>query len=328
MTSRHLVVIGGSAGGIKALTDLLAELPPKLPAAVAVVLHRPAQGSGALQTVMARCSRLPVVTPVDGEEVRSGHVYLGPPDRHLLVHDDRLRLVRGAKVNRVRPAVDPLFRSAARWFGPAATGVVLSGALDDGASGLAAIAGQGGTALVQDPDEAMFPGMPLAALAAVPAAKALPAVDLATAVAERVEQPPPATAPPLDEALVAETDLAERDEPAGVDQPGITVAIACPECRGAMKRVDLAGAVHFRCHVGHAYSPQSLLATQGDTAESALWTAVSVLEEQAAVHTTLAERTRDAERSGHHRRAAARAAAATDAIRRTIDTAKEASAGV
>jgi two-component system chemotaxis response regulator CheB len=324
MTGRHLVVIGGSAGGINALIDLLAELPPELPAAVAAVLHRAAEGSGALRAVMARHSRLPVASPVDGEELRPGTVYLAPPDRHLLVHDDRLLLTRNAKVNRARPAADPLFRSAARWFGPGATGVVLSGSLDDGASGLATIAAQGGTALVQDPDEAMFPGMPLAALAAVPAAKALPIVDLATAVIERVQQPPPAAAAPLDEALVAETDLAERDDLTGVDQPGAAVSIACPECRGAMKRIDLAGAVHYRCHVGHAYSPYSLLAAQGDTVESALWSGISVLEQQAAVHTTLSERARKGEHADRHRAAAVRATSAANAIRCMIDHAREA----
>jgi two-component system chemotaxis response regulator CheB len=319
MTPRHdLIVVGGSAGAIGPLSTLLAALPPDLSAPLVVVLHRPSTGSGGLQAVLGRACALPVKAVEDGERLAPGMVYVAPPDLHVLVHRDHLLLARSAKVNRVRPAVDPLFRSAARWYGPRTIGIVFSGALDDGSVGLATIQAVGGTGLVEDPGGALFPGMPFAALAAAPGAKALPVTDLAAAVVEVLDRPVPAYAPDPEAELVAETDLTELDQSSPVaDQPGTPAPVACPECRGGMNRVNTGTAVHYRCHVGHAYSPQTLLAAQTESAESALWTAVSILEEQVGVHRELMERAAGADQR-RHRQAMARRLAAAESVRRAI----------
>jgi two-component system, chemotaxis family, protein-glutamate methylesterase/glutaminase len=315
---RDLVVIGGSAGGITALITLLRELPATFAASIVVVLHRPAGGSGQLRSVLSRKCALPVETAGDGDPLRTGCVYLAPPDFHALVRPEHLHLARTAKVNRVRPAVDPLFHSAARYYGPRAVGVVLSGSLDDGSVGLAAIDARGGLCLVQDPKEALFAGMPLAALAAVPTAKAMPVADLGSALVELVGSPVDDAEFDVDPDLIAETDMTHQFlDLSGSDQPGVPVAIACPDCRGGMTRIDGATTVHFRCHVGHTYSPQSLLAAQQDSTEGALWTAISILEERAAVHQSLAERTEDEEQE-RHLRAAEQARLAADSIRPNI----------
>jgi two-component system chemotaxis response regulator CheB len=320
MVRRDLVVIGGSAGGLAGLLTFLSALPQGLPAGIVAVLHRPSDAAGNLAMVLNRASRLPVQPAVDGAPIVAGRVYIAPPGQHTLIRHDHLVLAHSARVNRVRPAVDPLFRSAARWYGPSAIGIVFSGALDDGSVGLAALAERGAVCLVQDPDEALFPGMPRSALGLVPSAKALPASEMAQLVTDLCGQEVPESEAPLDADLVLETDLAERDE-RGMQRrrPGSPVEVSCPECRGAMTVVTTGGAEHYRCHVGHSYAPQSLLAAQLDSAESALWSAVAILEEQQALHRTLAERGSELRRE-HHRRSGRQAARAAEAVRAMIHT--------
>jgi two-component system, chemotaxis family, protein-glutamate methylesterase/glutaminase len=193
-TRRDLVVMGGSAGGVAALGTLLRSLPPSFPASVVVVLHRPAVGQGNLRGVLDRASALPVVDAAHDDVLKPGKVYLAPPDVHVLVRPDRLLLSRTARVNRVRPALDPLFRSAARWFGARTVGVVLSGALDDGAAGLDAIWASGGACLIQHPADALFAGMPYAAMRAVPGATVVAIEALGSAMSALVEGRAPVSA--------------------------------------------------------------------------------------------------------------------------------------
>src|SRR5215207_2026811 len=183
MASREIVVVGASAGGVEALRAFVSALPRDLPAAVLVVLHLPRSSASALHKILSRSGPLPAGQAADGEAVRPGCVYVAPPDHHLLLRDGSVALTRGPQENGHRPAIDPLFRSAARHYGPRAVGVILSGTLDDGASGLAAIARRGGTAAVQDPAEALYPGMPVAALEQVPTAFVARAAELARTVA-------------------------------------------------------------------------------------------------------------------------------------------------
>jgi two-component system, chemotaxis family, protein-glutamate methylesterase/glutaminase len=292
--NRDLVVIGGSAGGLDALTSLVARLPADLPAAVLVVLHMPAGADSALPAIVDRCGPLPAVPATSGAPLRPGRIHVAVPDHHLLVHDDTILLSRAPKQNRVRPAVDALFRSAARWRARRTIGVVLSGSLDDGAAGLAALNVAGGACLVQEPSEALVASMPTAALALVPTATACPAADLGTAVAalaaERIDTSSPSVTDPT---LVLETDMTESDQtnPDG-RWLGEPAPVSCPDCTGGMNRVQLDGAVYYRCHVGHVWSPMTLLDAQREVVERALWTAVSILEEQATIHQTLAERAR------------------------------------
>jgi two-component system chemotaxis response regulator CheB len=167
MLGRDIIVVGASSGGVEALIRIVAALPPDLPAAMFIVLHRPRVGPNLLAQILQNVSPLTVADAVDGQAITKGHVYVGPPDRHLLIEQERLRLSRGPKENHSRPAIDPLFRSAAYTYGSRVIGVVLTGNLDDGMAGLWAIKDRGGIAIVQDPKEALFPSMPSSALANV-----------------------------------------------------------------------------------------------------------------------------------------------------------------
>ncbi|GIF14995.1 chemotaxis protein CheB [Actinoplanes teichomyceticus] len=294
MARRDLIVIGGSAGAHAALQKLLARLPVDLPAAVLIVTHLAPGARSALADVLAKQSVLPVAAAADGETARPGRVYVAVPDHHLVLGaGDVLRLSAGPRQNRVRPAVDALFRAAARWGGARVAGVVLSGSLDDGAAGLAAVVQQGGAALVQDPEEARFPGMPRAALAAVPSAVVAPAGQLGKLLTELAGRPVGAGGPP-DEDLIWETDMAAEGRTA-VGLPQRPVALGCPDCRGGMYEVRTGRAVHYVCHVGHSWSPESFVVASDDGIEQALWTAVSAMQEKV---TMLGELAVGAERAG------------------------------
>ncbi|GAA0462621.1 chemotaxis protein-glutamate methylesterase [Paractinoplanes deccanensis] len=300
---------------------MLPLLPADLPAAVLVVLHLAPELPSMLARVLGRDCALPVVPAADGLPIEAGRVYVGVPNRHLVVDQgDLIALRNGPRENRVRPAVDALFRSAARWAGPRVIGVVLSGGLDDGAAGLAAIAEQGGVALVQDPQDARFAGMPSAALAAVPAAEAAPATGLAKLVASHAGRPvAPWDAP--DDSLIWETDMM-KDGRSAIAQPGTPVGLGCPECGGGMREVRNGQAIHYVCHVGHSWSPQSFLAASDEGIEEALWTAISAMQEKAAVLGELATRADeagDAETGRAHREQAERVARSAEVIRGHID---------
>jgi len=280
VVSDRVVVVGASAGGVEALQVFVAGLPDDLPAPVLVVLHIPAEGPSVLPKILARAGRLPVAVAEDGEELTAGRVYTAPSDRHLLVDGGRVRLTAGPKENGVRPAIDVSFRSAAEQYGPAAVGVVLTGTLDDGAAGLAAIVKAGGHALVQDPAEALYPSMPTAALAATPGAHAAPVADLGKLVAERLADPPP--------------QGGSMDDPADTyDQPS---PFSCPDCGGVLWHTGEDWR-HFRCRFGHGYSAQALLNGQRGIVEEALWTAIRVLEERVDLSRRLASQ---AEAAGRH----------------------------
>ena len=186
MGDHTVVVVGASAGGVEALQILVANLPADLPAVVLVVLHQPAGGHSALPKILARAGPLPSSHAVHGQALKVAHITIAPPDQHLLVHQDTTVLSDGPTDHHHRPAVDPLFRSAACWHGTRVLGVILSGGLTDGAAGAAAIALHGGVILVQDPDDAAHPSMPRAALAAVPHAQTAPIAELGDLIARLV----------------------------------------------------------------------------------------------------------------------------------------------
>jgi len=318
MARRDLIVIGGSAGAHAALRKILARLPADLPAAVLVATHLAPGSRSVLADMLARDSALPVRPAADGDPVRPGQVQVAVPNRHLLLGaGDVLRLSAGPRENGVRPAVDPLFRAAARWAGPRVIGVVLSGSLDDGAAGLATVTARGGAALVQDPGDARFPGMPRAALAAVPSAMVAPAAELAKTITEWAGQPAP-EAGPSDEALIWETDMMAEGR-SELRPPGRPVALGCPECGGGMYELRTGQAVHYVCHAGHAWSPKSFVAARDDGVEEALWTAISAMQEKStmlgemAVH---ADRTGDGPGGRAYR-------AESDRVRRAADLVRE-----
>jgi two-component system chemotaxis response regulator CheB len=294
MPNRDLVVVGASAGGVEALRELVHELPDDLPAAVLVVLHLPTSAFSALPSILGRAGSLPVRSAEDGMTLEPGTVLVAPPDRHLLVRGRRVRLGRGPKENGHRPAIDPLFRSAARWRGALAVGVVLSGTLDDGAAGLWTIADRGGATLVQDPDTAVYDGMPRAALRAVPGAYVAYGPALGKLVAELCTEEIDAPVVPVPRDLEVEAEIPELDEGAFTDpdRPGKPAAMTCPECNGAMFELVEGDLVRYRCRVGHAWSSESLMIHQVEAAETALWAAIRALEEKAALHRRVIEERR------------------------------------
>lgn len=287
---RDLVVIGASAGGLQVLLELARGLPADFPAAILVVMHVGAHPS-VLPELMRANGVLPAVHPVDGQPLHAGQIFIAPPDHHLLVEDDHVRIVRGPKENFARPAIDPLFRTAALAYGPRVIGVVLSGRLDDGTAGLQAIKRCGGLAVVQDPVDAEQPDMPTSALTHVQVDYRLPAAGLAPTLLRLVREPASgdgSAVPPdiqLDQAISA-----------GVGNPmeklnaiGARSRFTCPECSGVLWEIDDAKPRRFRCHTGHAFTLRTLASTQDLSTDEALWSAMRALQEREALQRALAE---------------------------------------
>lgn len=287
MTHRDVVVVGASAGGVEALRTLVAGLPGDLPAAVLIVLHVPRSAPSALAAILARVSSLPVRPAVDGEMLRHGRVYVAVVDRHLLVLDNRIRLSRGPSENGHRPAIDPLFRSAARSFGPRVVGVVLSGTRDDGAAGLAVVSQLGGITVVQDPADAAYPAMPRAAMNACEVDHVLPVTKIGPLLGEVVRQPAPPFVPGQDALLNTEVDVAST-VPDGESDLGSPATYGCPACGGALYEISGVPSPRYRCRVGHAWSPESLLEEQSAALESSLWMALRALSEKSALSRQMA----------------------------------------
>lgn len=275
---RNIFVLGGSAGALEALKRLVGALPGDLPAALLVTVHTSSGAPGLLGSILNGAGPLPAANAEDGDPLEMGRIYVAPPDRHLLVHDHRVSVIMGPKENRHRPAIDPLFRSAARSHGASVAAVVLSGTLDDGSAGLEVVKACGGMAVVQDPRDAQSPQMPLAALERVPVDHCLPVREIALLLVSLATAPGPETRAEEEEPPKEPVErLTEReDRPAG-SPSGLT----CPDCNGALWRVEDGQTVRYRCRVGHGFTEDILLASQTEALEAALWTALRVLEERA-----------------------------------------------
>ena len=290
-----LIAIGASAGGIEALQKLLAALPADLPASVLIVLHTSGRTGGSLlPQILGRATALQVSHPEDRERIRHGHVYIAPPDFHMLVQGNHIRVLQGPRENLHRPAIDPLFRSAAVAAGRRVIGVVLTGMLDDGTSGLIVIRAHGGVPIVQDPLTAMFSSMPRHALEEVPEARVLPLeeipAELVRLVGEEIPEEPPTERPgSLEE---KETRFLEFEMPQlpPEERPGNPSAFACPDCGGVLWELDEEGFLRFRCRVGHAFTARNLSVEQQHAVETALWSALRALEESAALYKRLSSR--------------------------------------
>lgn len=300
MAPSRIVVIGASAGGIDALGQLIRGLPADFAAPILVVIHIPADAPNLLPKILARAGTVRTKTAEDGERAENGVLYVAPPDRHLLIEPDgTLRTPRGPRENRHRPSVDPLFRSAALAYGLNAIGVILSGSLDDGTAGLLAIERRGGMTIVQDPDEASYPSMPNSAIANVNVEHVLPIDDIALQLAASVKEiRPPDKSGNKEPQMDLEKRIAGMDPDAfrGDARPGEPSAFSCPDCGGVLWQIEDGEFTRFRCRVGHAYSPESMLGAQGDVLEEALWTAMKTLDETAR----LAKRLAAAERERGH----------------------------
>jgi two-component system chemotaxis response regulator CheB len=293
---KRVIGVAASAGGVEALQQLVRQLPAELDAALCVVLHIPSNGRSLLAPILNRATRLSVVLAEHGAPLRAGTVYVAPADHHLLVRADRIELSSGPKENGVRPAADPLFRSLARAWGSSAIAVVLSGALDDGAAGALAVAQSGGHVIVQDPGDALVPGMPASALAVSAAHDVMPVAAMGDALIELTETP---IADSLREnPSSAEPDPAELE--LGPNRPaGQASGFTCPECSGALWELREGEVVRYRCRVGHSYSDDAMVDAQGSAVEAALWTALKVLEERSELLRRIAERISDQPRTQH-----------------------------
>jgi two-component system chemotaxis response regulator CheB len=300
MRPRQLVVIGTSSGGIEALSTLVAGLPAEFPAAIAVVLHTSSHAPPVLHHILARAGRLPSVNPSGIESLEAGTIYVAPPDFHLLIEPGRVRLAKGPKENRFRPAIDPLFRSAAQAFGPNAIGVILTGNLDDGSAGLWAIKELGGVAIVQDPQDAMYPSMPKCALESVNVDYVAPLADIPRLLVDVTSAPARKVALQVPEHMEAEVKIANQEDPlqAGVTQLGEPSIFSCPECHGVLLKKMEGSHFRFRCHTGHAYSAESLLAQISDQIEIQLWKAIRSMHEGILLIRAMAEHLAEAHARG------------------------------
>jgi two-component system chemotaxis response regulator CheB len=272
---------------------VLCGLPSDLHAAVFIVLHVPPDSYSILPMILNNSGPLRAGHAINGEAIERGRIYIAPPDHHLLVERERERVVRGPKENRARPAADPLFRSAAHAYGTRVVGVVLSGALDDGTAGLAAIKRRGGLTVAQDPEEALYPGMPRSARENVALDHCLPIAGIAPLLGRLASVPAKDDAVyPMPEILKVETRIArlEESEMEDVEKIGELSAFTCPECKGALWELRDGDLLRFRCHVGHAFSAESLVADQSEELENALWAALRSLEENAALSRRMAAR--------------------------------------
>jgi two-component system chemotaxis response regulator CheB len=279
-----VLAVGGSAGSVRPLVEIVRDLPSDLPAAVLVTIHIGEQTR--LPQILSRSGPLPATEARDSEVLQHGRIYVAPPGRHLITRNGLALLSPGPRVNRHRPAVDVMFASAAEWVAERAVAVVLSGVLDDGAVGAALIDQVGGSVLIQDPAEAEFAGMPRAALAAAPRARAVPVRQLARQIRRSLDvaQSRSSGAVAWEAEWGTDMDMVESADPGFLleDESKLT-RLTCPDCGGSMAQVDLPQISYFRCHVGHQFAPQALAAAQVEASEKKLWSAVAALEEQAAV---------------------------------------------
>ncbi len=293
MPPRSLVTIGASAGGVEALLRLVSGLPADLPAAVCVVVHQPPRAHSFLPRVLTHAGPLPAVQAEDGAVLQPGHIYVAAPNAHLVVQADRLRLLDTARENGHRPAIDPLFRSAARSYGGAAVGVVLSGSDDDGTQGLIMLKARGGVVFVQDPAEALFPQMPASALAHVPVDAVLPSSALGEAIAQVVTgREHEGDSSVVHPQTGTERERADREQRITAWQEGSPVGsssgLSCPLCGGGIWIGQEGPLRRFHCHTGHEFSQESFLQEQAMVLETTLWQALRALSEREALLRRLA----------------------------------------
>jgi two-component system, chemotaxis family, protein-glutamate methylesterase/glutaminase len=318
MPCKDIVVVGASAGGMEALQKLVASLPAGLGASIFIVWHMAPGVKTVLPLLLAKAGMLPVRQPADGDPIEPGHIYVAPNDHHLLIEHGYVRVTKGPKENRFRPAVDPLFRSAAYVYGPRVVGIVLTGALDDGTAGLWTIKLRGGTAIVQEPAEALMRSMPLTALENVNVDYKLPVAQIGEVIGRLArEQAGPASA--IDgkeqEKTEIEIRIAEESDALGrhILDHGELSPFTCPECHGVLTMLQEGKIVRFRCHTGHAFSASTLLSSTTEQIEERLWDAVRALDETVMLlnsmgeefiksgNTRAAERCFDKAREAHER---------------------------
>jgi two-component system chemotaxis response regulator CheB len=297
MRGHDIIVIGASAGGLEVFTKLAAVLPPDLPASVFIAWHISPNAMGMLPDILSRAGPLPASNARDGEEIRPGHIHIATPDHHLLLEPGKMRVTHGPRENGFRPAVDPLFRSAALAYGPRVVGVILTGGLDDGTAGLWAVKVRNGVTVVQDPREAYAPSMPRNAMTHVTVDHCVRSDELGPLLARLAREPAgEGVASAAPDALGIEARIAMNGNAldAGVMRLGELSPFACPECHGVLIRLKASKPPRFRCHTGHAYTVNSLLAELTGTVEESLWSAFRSVEESVLLMRHMADHAREA----------------------------------
>ena len=298
MSVDRVVVIGGSTGALEALLKLVRAWKPGPDVAVCVVIHTAPSAPGLLDGIISRNGAVPAQYAVDGESLRAGEIHIAPPDRHLVVSDAHVRVTRGPRESRFRPAIDPLFRSAAESYGSRAIGIILSGGQSDGAAGLYEIKQKGGIAIVQSPSEAPVRSLPDAAIRAAAVDRVVPIADLPALLNDLVASPLPkkeasmehqdSMEPPESKSPEAETHEIHHAESLGEPTP-----FTCPDCGGTLWQSPTGELLQFRCHVGHRYAEDALKDAQDDSLEQALWTALRALEESSELRRRMSRHARE-----------------------------------
>ena len=300
MPNHDIITIGASAGGVEALIKLVAGLPADLPASVFIVQHTAPQSRGELAEVLGYRGVLPVEMAADRREIERSHVYVAPPDYHLMIDRSYMYITHGPRENLTRPAVDPLFRSAAVVHGPHVIGVILSGTLDDGAAGLSAIKRCGGLAIVQDPEDALYPDMPRSAMEVVDVDASMALGDLPALLARLAHEPPGApTAAPVELLAEVEMSRSESGNIGHLNGIGELVPLTCAECGGPLWQIKDDKMTRFRCRTGHSFTAKALAAEISDAVERSLWVAVQMMDERTRTLERLAttEQEKDRRRS-------------------------------
>lgn len=287
----RLIVIGASAGGMAALKELVAQFPKDFPAPVFIVNHMGAHTTGeVLVKVLNDSSSLPCAHARDQQEFESGHIYVAPSDQHMLIAEGKILITKGARENRSRPAIDPLFRSAAVTYGNRVIGIILTGYLDDGTSGMIAIKRCGGVCIAQDPEDASYPDMPKSVIANVGADYCLPLAGMGALLSDLLTRELPESKP-VPEDIAIEAKIAQRvlsDLPS-VEALGEQVPFNCPDCGGVLWEVAEGKFLRYRCHTGHAFSSSMLLAQQTAKVEETLWVALRMFEERQNLLVTMSK---------------------------------------
>ncbi len=287
MAHRDILAVGTSAGGVEALVSLARGLPNDFAASVLVTIHLPSHARSSLDDILTRAGPLPAQFARNGDHLKQSHIYIAPPNRHLLVDGNRVALGEGPRENNTRPAIDAMLRSAAVCCGPRSIGVVLTGTMGDGASGLWALHQTGSITVVQDPKDAAFAEMPLTALNRAKPDHVIRLADMPAALA-RLVQEPAGQARPVPRGIKYEVDIARSghgamDNMDDMDAIGRRSVLACPDCGGVMWEIDEGGMARFRCHVGHTYNAQMMSLALDEYLRRALASAQRALEERVAL---------------------------------------------
>jgi two-component system chemotaxis response regulator CheB len=300
VSKNRIIVIGTSAGGLEILNKLIQQFPENLPAAVFVVIHMAATSSADFVVKqMRKVTRNTCKVATNKELIQPGHIYLAPADHHLLISGNYMLVNQGPRENQFRPSIDPLFRSAAASSGASVIGIILTGMLQDGTVGMEAIKRSGGIAIVQDPEEAQFPEMPLSVLRNITVDYTVPVLEMGELVGKLLQEEVRSTTKiPEDiklEARIAERIMGTTEE---VEKLGEKVPYTCPDCGGNLWEIKYGSVLRYRCHLGHAFNADALMKNMNEAMEETLWVALRMMEERKNLLTTIIGKQEEAASEG------------------------------